>query len=471
MSCVQDTLLTMTPLSFNEMNEIALVSQQLQLIANVNQCYAFIDCQSDITQNLIVVDEAFPEATEHPLYHSSVIGESVLESFEPAVYQSFKKGITVHNHRGLNQEGLLIEQNVSPIIYNARVIGVLVLEKNIRNLHIENYNRDVINRMTSLYSYAETVGSDFDMTLSNIIEDAVFCINEASEIKYFNIAAETLLRQIGTENKAFLNLKFDKVFPDLERFIYSKHSIEMMELELNQKFYVIKKIHTSFGPEKQIFVLFKDVSKLRHTEKALTSKTVAMKEVHHRVKNNLQTIASLIRLQMRHDIPENLQVYFKDTLNRILSIASVYEIILYESSNDSADIATLLKKIGNMVMTTLTTHSNIQITYQLQPSVYLSSNQSVALAIVYNEVLQNCLKHAFQQTQHGEIKVQLSTVNQNQIILSIEDNGDGISQSSQTSFGSKIIQLIVENDLEGTLNINSCQKGTQVIVMFDVHKG
>ncbi|UXU59789.1 sensor histidine kinase [Staphylococcus agnetis] len=471
MSCVQDTLLTMTPLSFNEMNEIALVSQQLPLIANVNQWYAFIDCQSDITQNLIVVNEAFPEATEHPLYHSSVIGESVLESFEPAVYQSFKKGITVHNHRGLNQEGLLIEQNVSPIIYNARVIGVLVLEKNIRNLHIENYNRDVINRMTSLYSYAETVGSDFDMTLSNIIEDAVFCINEASEIKYFNIAAETLLRQIGTENTAFLNLKFDKVFPDLERFIYSKHSIEMMELELNQKFYVIKKIHTSFGSEKQIFVLFKDVSKLRHTEKALTSKTVAMKEVHHRVKNNLQTIASLIRLQMRHDIPENLQVYFKDTLNRILSIASVYEIILYESSNDSADIATLLKKIGNMVMTTLTTHSNIQITYQLQSSVYLSSNQSVALAIVYNEVLQNCLKHAFHQTQHGEIKVQLSTDNQNQIILSIEDNGDGISKSSQTSFGSKIIQLIVENDLEGTLNINSCQKGTQVIVMFDVHKG
>ncbi|MCE5154389.1 sensor histidine kinase [Staphylococcus hyicus] len=122
-------------------------------------------------------------------------------------------------------------------------------------------------------------------------------------------------------------------------------------------------------------------------------------------------------------------------------------------------------------MTTLSTHSNIKIDYQLQPSIFLSSNQSVALAIVYNEVLQNCLKHAFHHTQHGEIRVQLSVDDQNQIILSIEDNGDGISKSSQTSFGSKIIQLIVENDLAGTLNINSCQKGTQVIVMFDVHKG
>ena len=70
---------------------------------------------------------------------------------------------------------------------------------------------------------------------------------------------------------------------------------------------------------------------------------MAIREVHHRVKNNLQTVASLLRLQMRRGLPDDSKIYFQESLNRILSIASVYEVILDESHTDKVNIGKLIK--------------------------------------------------------------------------------------------------------------------------------
>src|SRR5690606_3773130 len=123
------------------------------------------------------------------------------------------------------------------------------------------------------------------------------------------------------------------------------------ELKMMKKVFRVKKISLQVeGKSNGTFIILKDLTELREKEREIAVKSVAIREIHHRVKNNLQTVASLLRLQMRRGVPEESKVHFVESLNRISSIASVYEIILSSSGVDEVDIYSLIEKIGNMLV-------------------------------------------------------------------------------------------------------------------------
>ncbi len=119
----------------------------------------------------------------------------------------------------------------------------------------------------------------------------------------------------------------------------------MHEVTILNKVFQVKKVSLKQeNPTNGAFITFRDMTELRERERELVVKSVMIQEIHHRVKNNLQTIASLLRLQMRRGLPEESKGHFVESLNRILSIASVYEIILSNSSVDNVDILSLIEK-------------------------------------------------------------------------------------------------------------------------------
>jgi two-component system, sensor histidine kinase PdtaS len=168
---------------------------------------------------------------------------------------------------------------------------------------------------------------------------------------------------------------------------------------------------------------------------------VLAQEIHHRVKNNLQTVASLLRLQARGDQVDARRA-LEDSVNRILAIAAVHE-VLTERRDESVDLGDLLERLRAMLVQGLGAGKAVQAS--LAP-VTLEGNRATALALVFSELFQNALEHG-----GDEVKIELAQRN-GDVVLAIADDGGGIRGAPQGT-GLSIVDALVRDELGGTLSL------------------
>jgi two-component system, sensor histidine kinase PdtaS len=180
---------------------------------------------------------------------------------------------------------------------------------------------------------------------------------------------------------------------------------------------------------------------------------VLAQEIHHRVKNNLQTVASLLRLQA-HSADIDPRKALEDSVNRILAIAAVHE-VLTEQRDEVVELRELIDRLRAMLVQGLA--GGKQVRAELQ-EVSLAGNRATALALVFSELLQNALEHG------GEaVEIQLAQRN-GEVVLAISDDGTGIdSQASGT--GLSIVRALVRDELQGKLDLRN-ENGTKAEVRF-----
>jgi two-component system, sensor histidine kinase PdtaS len=173
---------------------------------------------------------------------------------------------------------------------------------------------------------------------------------------------------------------------------------------------------------------------------------VLAQEIHHRVKNNLQTVASLLRLQARAADGIDPRKALDDSANRILAIAAVHE-VLTERRHDDVELADLLDRLRAMLVQGTGTPKQIDTRLE---SVSLAGNQATALALVFSELLQNALEHG------GEtITVELARRN-GEVVLAVADDGVGVGVDGEpTGTGLSIVGALVRDELRGTLTLRS----------------
>ena len=171
---------------------------------------------------------------------------------------------------------------------------------------------------------------------------------------------------------------------------------------------------------------------------------VLAQEIHHRVKNNLQTVASLLRLQARSADGVDPRKALDDSANRILAIAAVHE-VLTERRHDDVELAQLLDRLRAMLVQGTGTPKQIEAKLE---SISLDGNQATALALVFSELLQNALEHGGQT-----ITVELGRRN-GEVVLAIADDGVGTDGES-TGTGLSIVGALVRDELRGTLTLRS----------------
>jgi two-component system, sensor histidine kinase PdtaS len=165
---------------------------------------------------------------------------------------------------------------------------------------------------------------------------------------------------------------------------------------------------------------------------------VLAQEIHHRVKNNLQTVASLLRLQARSNGVEPRRA-LEDSVNRILAIAAVHE-VLTEQRDEEVDLGELLDRLRGMLVQGLGAEKSIETA--LEP-VSLGGDKATALALVFSELLQNALEHG-----GDRIRVELRRRG-DEVVLAIADDGGGIRGESGT--GLSIVEALVRDELAGVL--------------------
>lgn len=209
--------------------------------------------------------------------------------------------------------------------------------------------------------------------------------------------------------------------------------------------------------------LFGFITELAATalEKAQLVHAALVQEMHHRVKNNLQTIAMLLRLQMGQDKELAPRDILNETINRVLSIATVHE-ILSEAVVDEVDMLDLIKRVSVTISSNMI-NPIADITVSVQgDTIQLPSQKATSLALVANELLQNALEHGMAGQVEGKISVTL-TISGKLLVLSVADDGRGLppgfNPDVDLGLGLDIVRASVEEDMRGSFHIGPAESG------------
>lgn len=201
---------------------------------------------------------------------------------------------------------------------------------------------------------------------------------------------------------------------------------------------------------------------------SLLEKETLLKEIHHRVKNNLQIISSLLRLQSHQIVdPTDLEL-FKESQNRVRTMALIHE-MLYQSTNlAKINFADYIK---NLIRELIRSYDAVSKGVSVQVEVTnidLSIDTAIPCGLAINELVSNALKHAFPHQKEGKIWVELHSYKNHEITLKIQDNGIGIPVDfdfeQSTSLGLKLVYRLV-NQINGKMIINN-KNGTEFKIVF-----
>ena len=183
-------------------------------------------------------------------------------------------------------------------------------------------------------------------------------------------------------------------------------------------------------------------------EKSDHQKELLLKEVHHRVKNNLNMMASILGLQMYKHHSKEIQDFIQQNTLRINSIALVHELLYREEDSEGTNLETYIRKLSEHILS-ISKKREIVLTQHIE-DIHLNINDIIHIGIIINELLTNSLKYAFEEDK-GEIDIRLERID-NHYMLQYTDNGCGIGEEEphKEGFGFSLISLSVEH-LEGTL--------------------
>ena len=253
------------------------------------------------------------------------------------------------------------------------------------------------------------------------------------------------------------------------------------------------------GGTERIIVVIEDVTQLKLKDEELRVKAAVIREIHHRVKNNLQTIASLLRLEQRRAASDETKVVLRDSINRISSIALVHE-YLSGQGTELVDINELGNGVYRTVMSSMKTPDlELEMKFSAE-NLRLPSQQAASLALVLNELLQNALEHGFENRKTGTLTATINRLDTDdgtpeklhgkasnmrkhagsgkqekvdRLLLLVKDDGVGLPPGfdlqKTKSLGLKIVQTVVQSDLKGTFTLEPREDGNGTVARVIIH--
>lgn len=197
-------------------------------------------------------------------------------------------------------------------------------------------------------------------------------------------------------------------------------------------------------------------------EKSISEKETLLKEIHHRVKNNMQVISSLLNLQANIIQDEKLKEILHDSKERIHSMAVIHDLLYRNHDVSMINFSDYISQLANELRASYSrTEKEISLKIDM-PSVHYEIDLAVPLGLIINEILTNAFKHAFTEQNSGVVEIVLNRVNDKTSKLQIVDNGKGFNPSlieSNQSLGMMIIENLT-NQIDGELDLRSNPGGT-----------
>lgn len=445
-----------TDLSGEEIKIIQMMALTLQPLANLEGADIFIDCPCR-EGDAIVVAQAKPEDVPSS-YKNSVVGMLAKDANEPAVARTIKLGISTKYMKARTQEDNFTSQSVEPIWYNSRVIGVLIRERRITD-EVEEEPGDPYLAFEQPLKHMINENE----WLTESIDEGLLLVDDNGYVSFRNMYAKQLFQKLGYV-KDILRQKYKNIC--LTEYDHKNGPNEMLtEVRVGNYYLRIRQIRLNKG-NIRLAVIIRDITWRREQEKNLVLKSVAIKELHHRVKNNLQTMASLLRLQARRTNNDETKRLLYESIGRILSMSATHQ-LLSISGLDEVNLKDVLHMVKNNTIQPFR-QPNLIVKLELKgDDIAVNSDIAASAALAVNEILQNSMKYAFKGKEEGNIRIMLKK-GAVYSTLSIIDDGIGFNtrEERMDSLGLKIVQTTVRDKLHGNLKVRSDSTGTRVSFDF-----
>jgi PAS domain S-box-containing protein len=206
---------------------------------------------------------------------------------------------------------------------------------------------------------------------------------------------------------------------------------------------------------------------------ALQEKEVLLREIYHRVKNNMQVISSLLTLQIERMDNEQARQELLESRQRIIAMSMIHE-ELYKGKNlEAIDLSAYLKSLIGYLQGIYSSRAEISIDLRVD-NVDIGMDQAVPCGLIINELVTNAFKHAFPGRKQGEIQIKVRLVNQTEVVVEVRDNGVGIGTAvdleNPSTLGLRLVQGLLKHQLSGTLKI-VIEAGTAITLQWRLTAG
>ena len=460
------------------------VAGHLPLLADLTHADAVLFARAG--DQVIVVGQAQPVPVPSPYALPLAVGRTMARDEAPNVFRVVVDGRARNQVTTTVIRGAPVLQEVFAV-RNERgeVVGALRSEMLLIE-HERQRRRDVtfrraIARARDLIIAGRLRGGERLGRLG--VHDGVMVIDSAGRIEYLSAPAEHMYRRLGyADNLVKTQLQELETneyicFKAMERGVCLEQRVQEQDLVWIKRVVPLVSSDHSAWTSRLIgrrsvptgaVVAIQDVTDELQKEQELKIKTAMIQEIHHRVKNNLQTIAALLRLQARRTGRPEVADQLLESVGRIISIAVVHEFLSHEETS-VINIHEVSNRILAEVRNGILDRSRpINLALEGTRSFLLPAQQATSCALIINELVQNAVEHAFVGRSGGTITVKLVEQGDS-LCIEIQDDGRGLPPDFDTvrdgGLGLQIVRSLVREDLKGEFELSNGQ-GVHAVVSF-----
>ena len=416
-------------------------------------------------------------ATGQTLYHTDLVGEFADDTDRPYIAAAaqtaqIQKGeITPANYPDP------VNMTAIPVLREGKIIAVLTREVStvsgrrpgqLERTYLALFDDFATMIATGLFPFPGRVA---DSGLAPRVGDGAIVLDASARVRYASPNAVSALHRIGIRTNAVgqslaelgfahdaARASFERREPVVEE-LDQEHDVTLLVRSMPLLKRGARGVNVTGG-----VVLMRDVSELRRRDRLILTKDATIKEIHHRVKNNLQTVSALLRLQSRRVEDPAAQSALDEAVRRVASIAIVHETLAI-SSAESVDFDQVFDRIVQNAIEI--SSRNIELKKDGEFGIF-DNQKATPLALIITELIHNALEHGLEKSGSKlTIAIEKSA---KQTIIKVIDDGVGLPEGfnidSSSNLGLQIVKTLTENELKGSINISSGSGETEAILKF-----
>ncbi len=473
-------------LTVQDRERLAKIAQDLGLLSDVSRADVVLACRN-AAGRLVIVAQAQPHSAT-PLYAESMVGQAVpADDSEPLPWERALAPFLVQtvSVRGAN----VARQRLPVRGESGRIIAYVIRDaywlQHERHRRRSRVFQRALRHFTLMVVRGELRGAE---SLTPFGEhDGIVYVSTDRRILYMSGIAAEQYRNLGYRDSLLGRRLSELDTVDHQIALRAINEGECIELQREEhgRTYIRKAVPVRAQPwrvtllhpsaasrtpshPRGALILVHDATERLRTEAELESRMSLLHEVHHRVKNNLQIIASITRMQARRAEHEETRTLLNETVNRIMSMAVVHE-FLSQNEQGTINLCDVARRILTQVQTGLIAPDQ-QISLHVEgPSIWLASDKATRCTLVINELVQNAIEYGMAGRSRGTITVELVDHGDKASII-VRDDGrglpDGFDLATHANLGLHIVRNMVERDLGGAFSISRSGGETEAIVNF-----
>jgi two-component system, sensor histidine kinase PdtaS len=476
-----------TTITIDQANRIRELVADWQLLADLSfaDLILWVPIRKDVSMwptGHIAVAHIRPTTTSTVLIND-VVGDELLWGAKPAIDEALSGDEIVKASDPEKIGEMLVKTETIPVTFGGQVIAVISSHRNVDHSRgsgkLESNYREVAQHLFHMVAQGSFPFKDAGSLFEPVprVGDGLIRLDANSAISFASPNAKSAFSRMGwrgdLEGRNLGEVAEQVVTASAnasEQGVRSRlNGKELQRVEIDNQGATIDLLVLPLivGTDKiGAIVLLQNVTELRRRDRELVTKDATIREIHHRVKNNLQTVSALLRLQSRRIEDPAAAAALDEAVRRIASIAVVHETL----SNSTQTTVAFDEVLSSLVTHALELSPRMgELTIERTGEIgSLESRVATPLSLVVTELIHNALEHGLYESG-TKLRIELQRYS-NEALVTISDDGiglpDGFDLQTSANLGLQIVRTLTENELKGELKLESTDKGTQAKLRF-----